>query len=330
MRKLLLSIAIFVMVMCANAQTNQYFWYNGNLMMGNAILQIDSVTFGENESTDTLHILLPRTIIKEVHDTVYITIRDTVCPNEFPEGAINGEFSVSATKKVRFAKGNLQYQASTGTWRFAENQWDYVGNATLGNVFENNVKCNNALLSTTYSGWIDLFGYSTSKTYYGVSTSTRANDYSGDFIDWGANPISNGGNVANLWRTFSKEEWEYLCSSREQANQKLAKATINGVRGLIVLPDVWNCPSSLSFNANTSSWNANVYDISQWEAMENAGALFFPATGYRNGTTVSECQTDGHIWTNSVYHVWFNQTSMHLQTMDVYSGRTVRLVQDIE
>ena len=81
MKKLFLSLALFVMALCANAQTNQYFWYNGNLMMGNPIAQIDSVTFGEGEPADTLHILLPRTIIKEVHDTVYITIHDTICPN---------------------------------------------------------------------------------------------------------------------------------------------------------------------------------------------------------------------------------------------------------
>ena len=84
MKKFFLSLAVFVMALCANAQTNQYFWYNGNLMMGNPIAQIDSVTFGEGEPTDTLHIMLPRTIIKTVHDTVYITIHDTICPNEEP------------------------------------------------------------------------------------------------------------------------------------------------------------------------------------------------------------------------------------------------------
>lgn len=330
MKKFFLSLAVFVMALCANAQTNQYFWYQGNLMMGNLIAQIDSVTFGDGESVDTLHILLPRTIIKVVHDTTYIIVHDTVCPNLIPEGALAGEFSVSATKKVRFSKGNLQYQASTGTWRFAENQWDYVGNASLGNVYENDVKCNNALISSTYSGWIDLFGHSTANTYYGVSTSINNSNYSGDFVDWGTNPISNGGNQANLWRTFSKSEWEYMCSSRINASQKIAKATVGGVYGLVVLPDEWTCPATLIFNANMSNWNANVYSSSDWQKMQTAGAIFFPATGYRNGTTIDECQTDGHIWTNGTYHAWFNQTSMYPQSRDLYSGRSVRLVQDVE
>ena len=61
----------------------------------------------------------------------------TACSNE-PEvtkqggvtienGAIKAAFSVSDSKQVYFSQGNLQYQASTDVWRFAENQWDYVG-----------------------------------------------------------------------------------------------------------------------------------------------------------------------------------------------------------
>lgn len=64
------------------------------------------------------------------------------------EGALKGEFSVSATKKVHFSQGNLQYQASTKTWRFAEHQYDYIGSA-------------NSQISSSYTGWIDLFGYGT-------------------------------------------------------------------------------------------------------------------------------------------------------------------------
>ena len=45
---------------------------------------------------------------------------------DFP-GLIKGEFSVSATQKVSFSQGNLQYRASTDTWRFAENQFVCIG-----------------------------------------------------------------------------------------------------------------------------------------------------------------------------------------------------------
>ncbi len=65
------------------------------------------------------------------------------------EGSLVGKFSVSSSKQVSFSKGNLQYQASTNTWRFAESQTDYIGAA-------------NKNISATYDGWIDLFGWGTS------------------------------------------------------------------------------------------------------------------------------------------------------------------------
>ena len=82
MKKIFLTLAVFVMAICATAQTNQYFWYHGNLMYGTSVSQIDSITFGEGAEVDTLHLLLPRsyaeqvvvkeTIQVEVHDTMYI------------------------------------------------------------------------------------------------------------------------------------------------------------------------------------------------------------------------------------------------------------------
>lgn len=38
------------------------------------------------------------------------------------DGKLPGLFSISPTQQVQFSQGNLQYQASTNTWRFAENQ----------------------------------------------------------------------------------------------------------------------------------------------------------------------------------------------------------------
>ena len=40
---------------------------------------------------------------------------------------IDAEFSLSETKKVRFARGNLMYQPSTGRWKIADRQFDMVG-----------------------------------------------------------------------------------------------------------------------------------------------------------------------------------------------------------
>ena len=69
--------------------------------------------------------------------------------NQPTEGRLKGLFSVGNGKTVRFSQGNLQYQASTDTWRFAEHQYDCIGNT-------------NSNISLFYQGWVDLFGYGTS------------------------------------------------------------------------------------------------------------------------------------------------------------------------
>lgn len=348
MKKFFLSLAVFVMALCANAQTNQYFWYNGNLMMGNPIAQIDSVTFG-NEDTDSIMIYLPRTIIKEVHDTLYITIHDTICPNDVPEGALNGIFSVSADKKVRFSKGNLQYQASTDTWRFAENQWDYVGNASLGTVYEGEEKCNNALISNTYTGWIDYFEWGTGDNPSSVY------DNRNDFVDWGQNIISNGGNLPNLWHTLTKMEWHYLFYSRNNASILFGFGSIGGINGLIILPDDWSTPQGIVFTPSTEkglenqgveyynstgdNFSHNTYTFQQWKIMEKNGAIFFPAAGGRGaGYTIISIGEGAAYWSSSPKEegvsFLLDMNKYRLAPLDYFyplgDGRSVRLVQDAQ
>ena len=72
-------------------------------------------------------------------------------------GALSGVFSVSDSTMIHFSKGNLQYQASTETWRFATNQYDIVGLA-------------NNQISNTNEGWIDLFGWGTSGYNHGATS----------------------------------------------------------------------------------------------------------------------------------------------------------------
>lgn len=87
---------------------------------------------GSAYSEDGLYIGI-RPAITTIVENGYLTqgigveISDAVA-SDIPIGAINGLFSVSATKKVYFSKGNLQYigSASTPYWKFAEHQWDYL------------------------------------------------------------------------------------------------------------------------------------------------------------------------------------------------------------
>lgn len=266
----------------------------------------------------------PRTLIVSSNLTLYALFipTDTTGPGgDTPDGGFdeNGAsyavFSVSATKKVRFSKGNLQYQASTNSWRFAEHQYDYIGNDNIN-------------ISSSYSGWIDLFGWGTSgwsgssaAYYHPWDTASigcdnrygprgnydlRNGTLGGDFAnaDWGVyNSITNGGNQQGMWRTLTQGEWDYLCYNRSNADRKKGHATIDGKQGIVLLPDNWIAPPGTpDFNTYSGEPDANVYSIQQWQWMEDKGAIFLPCAGYRNGAVFSGINIDG----SSIYYAHNN------------------------
>ena len=124
------------------------------------------------------------------------------------EGALRGKFAISATDTVAFSRGNLQYRPSTDTWRLAENQWEFVGTAN-GRI--RSYQYSSEGWVWTYEGWLDLFGWGTGNN---PTASSAKNSNYGTYSEWGNNAIQNGGNARNLWRTLSKEEWNYLYSGR--------------------------------------------------------------------------------------------------------------------
>ena len=236
-----------------------------------------------------------------------------------PTGAINGLFTINANgDQIYFAQGNMQYQASTNTWRFAEHQWDYVGGTVQGGAQYGTVSgSSNNNVSSTYSGWIDLFGFGTSGwnsgaiAYQPYSNSINdshyfpggsyANNLTGAYAhaDWAYhNPISNGGNQAGLWRCLTTEECVFLIEGRANASSKYSLGRVNNVNGLIILPDNWTLPSGVTFTPHAPNYNLNVYSVSQWQQMENAGAVFLPITGSRQLNSYY-AQGIGDYWTST-------------------------------
>ena len=231
-------------------------------------------------------------------------------------------FSVSDKQKVIFSKGNLQFQAITQTWRFAEHQYDYIGDA-------------NKNISSTYSGWIDLFGWGTGASLSATYSSASFDLYT-KFNDWGANKISNGGNTANQWRTLTHDEWVYLYSGRTNAAGLRGLATVNNVHGCIFLPDDWSLPAGLSFTADAKNW-ANTYSTSDWAKMEQNGAVFLPAGGMRTDKIVNNVDAFGHYWSSMLksstdvpYILNFNTSGIYPDdTSFQYNGNSVRVVKDL-
>lgn len=261
-----------------------------------------------------------------------ITVSMNKVPS-IPTGAIDGLFSVSSTKQVYFSQGNLQYQASTGTWRFAEHQYDFIGG---GNFFND----------PSNPEWIDLYCWGTSGIdYTGHATlylpwvtayyseifnpysSLTTNLYDGEGenagkADWGYNAISNGGNTQNSgWRTLKNNttdnEWQYIFNSRTTANEinstsnaRYTQARINiddwAVRGIILFPDgsIGDTPSGVTWgtiNAAASSWTTGTTQCTTagWAALEAAGCVFLPAAGKGDPSGVSQAEIEGYYWSSS-------------------------------
>ena len=222
-------------------------------------------------------------------------------------GYINGLFSVNDSVQVYFSQGNLQYKASTNTWRFAENQYDIIGDG-------------NANIASDYDDWIDLFGWGTSGYNHGAvcyqpwSTSIDSDDYHAygnensnlydqtGQADWGYNAISNGGGTINSWRTLRYQEWAYVFNTRNTSSGiRFAPAQVNEVNGMIVLPDNWD-PATYSLdgvNSYESSYTTNAITAESWSVMENAGAVFMPAAGIRDVTHVTAIEYTGAYWSSS-------------------------------
>lgn len=276
-----------------------------------------------------------------------VTYGDEVSFTTFvlPVGAISGVYSVSDRQKICFSQGNLQFKATERAWRFATNQYDYVGD-------------NNVHISNIYSGWIDLFGWGTSGINHGAicyqpwSVNQQYMDYyaygndafglySNDgSADWGANPISNGGNVAKQWRSLTKDKWVYLFNTRTTySGNRFVKAQVNGVNGVMLLPDNW-IPSSYElkdYNNNSSSFSSNIIPISDWENLQRLGVVFLPAAGSRDGLDVHSVGSSGYYWSSSSYDAFyasfvsFQNGSLSPLSRDYrYYGQSVRLVQVVE
>lgn len=255
------------------------------------------------------------------------------------QGAIVGDFSIAPNRQVQFSRGNLQYQASTNTWKFADHQYDIVGNGNLKR-------------SATYSGWIDLFvrcasGYDSLLPPYANATPYDYDngyyiidkDISETEYDWGRNTIKNGGNVSTVWRTLMDLEWEYLLYKRKNAQKLLGFGIVNRKYGIILLPDDWNFSNEVKFtstdfifedgqyvynadlhkvNALTEEnvpYNDNIISKEEWCKMQQRGAVFMPVTGtlsdehfsYENIESCfrNECWDEGNYWTSSLYKETF-------------------------
>ena len=349
MRKNIILLCFLFLCQFALAQ-KQLILFNGKLVHSTTVNVLAEDEIAQVVEADTVALILPHalvqihrdtivqydTIVKIIHDTInhYYTkvIHDTLVVNNYVEvDAVTAKkysgvhyFSVSEKKKVLFSPGNLQCHKEKNLWRFAEHQYEYIG-------------LDNANIVSNKAEWLDLFGWGTS---YVLNYGTVATSYS-RFVEWGQYIIGNEPSMT--WRTLTKDEWTYIFEKRPNASALYGVAQVAGVNGMIILPDIWTTPRSVVFKSGMSPESGEkgyakyqTFTAEQWALMEQAGAVFLPAAGYRYETDVKFVNQSGSYW-SSTSVMENNATSFYFYGMEFsiydetprWRGQSVRLVKDI-
>ena len=299
-------------------------------------------------------------------DTLRATATVTITKHApLPANMLPGKFTINSNgDQVSFSSGNLQYLAKQNEWRFAENQWTYIGNA-VGNTLAGDAN------RETNVDWIDLFGWATSgnpdatsdggnyepwrsettSAKYGASVTGSGEVWNPEKCDWGVVNMPGSG-----WRVLSQAEWNYLLNSRPGASQLKGFVQLRDANnsliayGLLLLPDGWqqiNSPMAGQFKA-TSIKGYPIINPKSWEALEKEGAVFLTVGGSRSSSTISGYQPQstpsymyGYYWTSTsvsstnAYVLYFNTgtgsydyPTIYINSHMRYYGCSVRLVHD--
>ncbi|MCQ2975726.1 MAG: hypothetical protein MJ211_13070 [Bacteroidales bacterium] len=217
------------------------------------------------------------------------------CSNSEP-GTLSGLYSVSESQQVKFSSGNLQYDVTAKVWKFADNQWNVLG--SKNNELDNNRE--------GFTGVIDLFSIGSAD-----NATLDESEAEHQFNEWGKNPIANASNKPNEWRTLSAKEMEYVFMKRPNAMQLIYPATIDTIKGIVLLPDNYTINKSKVFimkESDYKGWSsidlinsdslfvANKYTYDEFKTLEQeVGAVFFPFGGQK--FTRIKDNVDGGYWT---------------------------------
>ena len=218
---------------------------------------------------------------------------------KLPEGALSGEFSVSATKKVHFSKGNL-YADGDKALHFEANQYSTASSWNASHVSH-----------FTWSSTVEA---------------AVGNNNSGDnlFCDESHKVSVDGGEA--IFYALSKGEWVYLINKNNdetirKGKYKYGVTVCEKANCLILAPDDFTGTIETSYNA------------AAWATAEAAGLVCLPAAGYRLGSSVYFVGGTGVYWSSTAldsitaYGVYFGSDGVYPGSNDSRNrGCSVRLI----
>lgn len=237
-------------------------------------------------------------------------------------------------KKVKFATGNLWTNANAfpQTWDFESNQYSYTGSSPW------NAWDLNHMSYFFWEGKVDKYGD-------GPDYAGGTDGVSTDVVDWGIPYCKYKSLTPGTWRTLTYLEWKYV-----KEHSVSGAATVNGVQGIILLPDEFTDPNVMGNTDSstgafapgfTSGYATNTYTLINWNTMQTAGAVFLPAAGRRyydssQNKKQGDASSTGYYWsskgatsTSTAWVLEFNSSSFNTVGYGRNSGLSVRLVTDV-
>lgn len=249
-------------------------------------------------------------------------------------------FSVSDSKRIKFAPGNLWCNASVNPieWHFENEQFEegFQGDYSITPYSWEGGEPVDCREYSPSSSHITKFRYTI--TDYGTSsfyqTMTRS-------VDWGVPYCLSNGLPEGTWRMLSNDELEYLLKERRAS-------AVNGVLnarfftgrvllpdhkpsyGLFILPDfiIWPDelelpdPSTINNLTSAQNWrdNINSYNLDAFRLLERCGVAFIPSTGYCGfypADLLSRPEVECQYWLNGVERPkgkndWYNIENVYV------------------
>ena len=237
---------------------------------------------------------------------------NTVCQLVgLPAGALKGEFSVSATKKVYFSKGNL-WADGNNALHFEDAQWKTTP-ASNGSKDASHV---------SHFTWSDKVPDAVGNTNSGSNL----------FCDE-ANKQSVDGS-GKIYYALSITEWQYLFNtSTRMVNSKACYS--NAVSGVTIGGSTYN-----GVFLYPDNYNGEIVSSSMtWDDINAAGIVFLPAAGCRssgNASNVINVGSGGFYWSSTYdndeadYVVFSSSEVSPDQRLPRDSGHSVRLITECQ
>ena len=284
MKKLILFVALFAMSILSKAQDNQLVWANGKLLYGTPMESIDSMTYDEMRDIDTLRVILPKTLIQVVYDTIVQTevVYDTIIQTHVEHDTII------------HIQTEIVHDTIVQT---------HVEHDTIIHIQTEIVHDTVTMKDTLYIEAVDMgLGVKWAKMNIGA----RAPEDYGDFFAWGETKNKS----EYKWSTYKWGNGGHSNYNKYNTNSTLGIVDNNTTidpedDAATVRWNNWRLPTKEEIEElrNNCYWDKTIINgITGYKATSkrNGNSIFFPTAGHKYLNDPTNAGSQGYYWSSSL------------------------------